>query len=111
MLYSEFIEGTQKPDNKWTYSEYERINRIYNTNNEMSKQDAYKLYQDPDSLTQSLLEDAAIWKAYYVEKSATADKAQKTIEELNQTIKELREEISEIHHLARRISYMTGSDY
>ena len=61
MLYSEFIVGTGAPDNKHTYSEYERINRIYNEDNRMEKSDAYRMYRKPDELTLELmneLEDA-----------------------------------------------------
>lgn len=47
MLYSEFLEGTGQPENIWTHKEYERINRIYNDNENMEKEEAYALFQNP----------------------------------------------------------------
>lgn len=57
MLYSEFLSGTNAKDNLHTYSEYERINVIYNNNDSMDKSDAYKLYREPDELTTKLLHE------------------------------------------------------
>lgn len=57
MLYSEFLAGTEAPDNKHTYSEYKRIEKIYNNDDNMEKADAYKMYQKPDSFTAELIED------------------------------------------------------
>lgn len=109
MLYSEFIEGTQQPDNRWTYSEYDRINRIYNDNEDMSKAEAYKLYQDPDPLTKTLLEDVALWKGLYIEKAAAAVKAQKMIDTQAHTISDLQNKIGEVERAARHIiNYVNG---
>ncbi|MBQ7067128.1 MAG: hypothetical protein IJN92_09955 [Lachnospiraceae bacterium] len=47
MLYSEFLKGTGQPENIWTHKEYERINRIYNDNENMEKEEAYALFQNP----------------------------------------------------------------
>lgn len=33
MLYSEFLIGTEAPDNAYTYAEYKRIEKIYNADN------------------------------------------------------------------------------
>ena len=57
MLYSEFLIGTEAPDNMHTYAEYKRIEAIYNNDNTMEKKDAYAMYQKPDQLTESLLEE------------------------------------------------------
>ena len=41
MLYSEFLRGTEMPDNKEVYSLYERVNALYMENNSWDKEDAY----------------------------------------------------------------------
>lgn len=55
MLYSEFLEGTKAPDNLYTYSEYERINKVYTDCDLMTKQEAYKMYMKPSKVIQELL--------------------------------------------------------
>lgn len=78
MLYSEFLLGTNAKDNLHTYSEYERINVIYNNNNSMDKTAAYKLYREPDELTSKLLqelEDARTQARDYANSLVTLRKA------------------------------------
>lgn len=45
MLYCEFLEGTGAPDNQHSYKEYKRIEKIYNADDTMEKQDAYAMYK------------------------------------------------------------------
>lgn len=47
MLYSEFLLGTGQQENCYALKEYERINHIYNMNEDMSKEEAYAMYREP----------------------------------------------------------------
>ena len=45
MLYDEFITGTKARDCKATFDQYETIEKIYNECEDMTKEDAYKLWK------------------------------------------------------------------
>lgn len=57
MLYSEFLIGTGAKDNLYTYSEYQRIEHIYNNDNLIDKCDAYKLYNEPSPIISQLISE------------------------------------------------------
>ena len=63
MLYSEFLTGTNQTENDWTLEEYNRINALYMDSDTMTKEEAYRLYNEPDQLVKNLLEDKATYKA------------------------------------------------
>lgn len=82
MLYSEFLNGINKTENKYNYAEYERINAIYNANNDMTKEDAYKLYNEPNEVIKALLEENSFLKDLNLNKEIENSKMRKTIQEL-----------------------------
>lgn len=84
MLYSEFLNGTQATDNKYSYQEYKRIEEIYNNDNSMSKEDAYKLYKKPDAFISGLLEDLEDARSQAREISYKYCKLEKESEELKE---------------------------
>ncbi len=86
MLYNEFLEGTKAPENLYTYNEYKRIERIYNYNENMSKEEAYKLYVEPDALTKALLAEIEKYAYEAVEAKSQAIKAQKEVEEYREKL-------------------------
>ena len=56
MMYYEFLEGTQAPDNACTYKQYVELEKLYNSNDSYSKEDIYKMYVAPDPMNAYLLE-------------------------------------------------------
>lgn len=84
MLYCEFLEGTNAPDNMHTYAEYKRIEEIYNNDNSMEKHDAYALYQKPDALTAELLTEISRLKAENYQLRAKNHKLEKSCDELKE---------------------------
>lgn len=88
MLYSEFLNGTYEPDNKWTYKEYQRIEAIYNEHEEMTKEEAYKLFREPDDFTRMLLDEIAELKESKATWHARAEKLQKDVDKLQSKLKE-----------------------
>lgn len=45
MLYTEFLEGTKAREDSKTFNQYETIEKIYNECEDMTKEDAYKLWR------------------------------------------------------------------
>lgn len=45
MMYSEFLKGTGAPENKETYEQFSVINRIYMDCCQMTKQEAYDIWE------------------------------------------------------------------
>jgi len=45
MLYDEFLKGTKAQENSRTYAQYETIEKIYNECEDMTKEEAYKLWR------------------------------------------------------------------
>ena len=116
MLYGEFLAGTQQPDNPYTYSEYKRIEAIYNNDNSMEKEDAYKLYQEPNEITAELLDRAADYKAdliitraSYREKVKEADRIRKELGEARAEILRLEMQIRRYENAAHQLFYATGT--
>lgn len=89
MLYGEFLTGINRNESKYNYKEYERINAIYNNDNEMSKEDAYKLYKEPDPFTQELMTENEFWKSKNLEKEIQIYNLEKEAEKLKNEIKSL----------------------
>lgn len=112
MLYSEFLQGTQAPDNRWTFKEYKRIEEIYN-NNAITHEEAYKLYQEPDAFTACLLSDYAKVKTdkiYYSIKidnltkeleavKAELEKEQRLRRSIQETINQAAKEAHDLYYL------------
>jgi uncharacterized protein YydD (DUF2326 family) len=116
MLYSEFLTGTEAPDNEYTYSEYERINAIYNNNNSLTKGDAYRMYQEPPQLIKNLIESRNTYKADMIaaraENRATHDELNAKLHELGQAraeILKLEAEINRYRNAAHALYYATGT--
>lgn len=86
MLYTEFLNGTMEPDNKYTYREYKRIEAIYNSNNDMTKEEAYRLFREPDAFTKELLEDISEYRSASIQKSITIKSLEKEISDLEKKI-------------------------
>ena len=86
MLYTEFLNGTFEPDNKWTYKEYKRIEAIYNNNNDMTKEEAYRLFREPDPFTRELLEEIAELKSLNIQKEINLSKLEKDKKTLTEKI-------------------------
>lgn len=57
MLYDEFLRGTRTTENEYNYAEYRRIEKIYMDSDNMSKEEAYKLYNTPNDLLLTLMEE------------------------------------------------------
>ena len=89
MLYSEFLIGTEAPDNMHTYAEYKRIEAIYNNDNSMEKKDAYNMYQKPDEFTKSLLEEISRLRAENSELQYKNKKQSSQIEDMSSQIRTL----------------------
>lgn len=87
MLYSEFLNGTYEQDNPWTYKEYKRIEAIYNDNDEMTKEAAYKLFREPDDFTKELLEELTDVKNSKSVYRARVEKLEKDIKALEDTLR------------------------
>lgn len=116
MLYGEFLAGTQQPDNPYTYSEYKRIEAIYNNDNSMEKEDAYKLYQEPNEITAELLDRAADYKADLIiarasfrEQKEEADRLRKEVGEARAQILKLEIELNKFRTAAHQLYYATGT--
>lgn len=45
MLYEEFLTGTKAKENANTFEQYQAIEKIYNDCEDMTKEDAYKLWR------------------------------------------------------------------
>ena len=45
MLYTEFLAGTKAREDSKTYEQYQTIERIYNDCEDMTKEDAYKIWK------------------------------------------------------------------
>ncbi len=45
MLYDEFLTGTKARETKSTYDEYKAIEKIYNACEDMTKEDAYRIWK------------------------------------------------------------------
>lgn len=97
MLYAEFLSGTMQPDNKYTWKEYKRIEQIYNNNNDMTKDEAYRLFRYPDKFTMDLLEDIAELKSCDTQKGILLAQLEKEIETLKQTIESQERCIRSFH--------------
>lgn len=82
MLYSEFLIGTEAPDNLHTYAEYKRIEAIYNDDNSMEKQDAYAMYRKPDALTSELLKEISKLQEKNSQLQGKVDQLEKINDEL-----------------------------
>lgn len=115
MLYSEFLTGTEATDNEWTYSEYKRIEKIYNDNNEMSKAEAYKMYQEPNKLIQDLIESRNSYKAAAISAKTLYKAEQEKAEKLSQELQQAKSHIFNIEHELERyrkaahdLYYVTG---
>lgn len=116
MLYAEFLIGTEKPDNEWTYAEYKRIEAIYNNDNSMSKADAYKMYKDPGELIQGLITDKANYKAasiaaksLYNSEHEEAEKLRKELGEARVQILRLEQQLRRYESAAHDLYYVTGT--
>lgn len=112
MLYSEFLQGTQAKDNLHTYSEFQRIEKIYNSDDSMGKSDAYKMYQEPDALIKTLLEELedarhqARENAYQLVKlQREHDQLQKDFDKEKRTRISLQSTIEEAANIADRLYY------
>lgn len=55
MLYSEFLTGTGATDNAYNFAEYKRIEKIYLSDDSMTKSKAYKLYVAPNDFIIGLM--------------------------------------------------------
>lgn len=99
MLYSEFLIGTEAPDNAHTYAEYKRIEKIYNANNNLEKSDAYAMYQKPEGLTQELLLENQKLKSKVTEQRFKIQDLEKEIKQLKKDAwkyKDLKNEAEEL---------------
>lgn len=111
MLYNEFLNGTNAPDNPHTYAEYKRIEKIYNADNRMEKIDAYKMYQKPDELTKTLLTEISRLKDERYQLESKLNKIKKENEELRKvqsSYKSLQEEAEE---LKKMFTHFTNDFY
>lgn len=102
MLYSEFLAGTFEPDNLWTHAEYKRIEKIYNDNESMTKEEAYKLYRRPDQLTQIMLDTIGDYKAEAISEKIAREAAEKKAKELQKELGEARQRILNLECQIRR---------
>jgi len=102
MLYGEFLVGTDQADNDWTYSEYKRIEAIYNADNSMSKEDAYKMYQEPNELIKNLLDSVKEYKADTIEARAAFKKEHEEADRLRKELGEARRQILRLEGQLRR---------
>lgn len=98
MLYNEFLNGTGTTANPWTYSEYKRIEKIYNDNNNMSKEDAYRLYEAPNPVVSELIEEVSFLRSLNSQKEYKISK-------LNKSIEELKNEISSLESVRNSLQY------
>ena len=110
MLYDEFLAGTEKPDNAWTFAEYKRIEKIYNNDNRLEKSDAYKMYREPDELTRSLIEAAEDYKAQMIKAKSEIKALWEEIDQRDQEIKFYKDQLTEIRSLAAQIKYEAERD-
>lgn len=90
MLYNEFLNGTNASDNLYTYSEYKRIECIYNNDNSMDKSDAYAMYQPPSGIIAELLKELD-------EARTQAREAARTLSILAKAHEELKEDYRKEH--------------
>ena len=105
MLYSEFLIGTEAPDNAYTYAEYKRIEKIYNADNNLEKSDAYAMYQKPEGLTQELLLENQKLKSKVTEQRFKIQDLEKEIEQLKKDAwkyKDLKNEAKELKKQIQR---------
>lgn len=105
MLYSEFLIGTEAPDNAHTYAEYKRIEKIYNANNNLEKSDAYAMYQKPEGLTQELLLENQKLKSKVTEQRFKIQDLEKEIKQLKKDAwkyKDLKNEAEELKKQIQR---------
>lgn len=103
MLYEEFLIGTEKPDNEWTYAEYKRIEAIYNNDNSMEKSDAYKMYQEPNDLIKALLDKISDYKAEMICAKAENRSLKSQVERLERVAKAKQAQIDEIERIINDI--------
>jgi hypothetical protein len=62
MLYTEFLVGTKAVENSNTYEQYEAIEKIYNVCEDMTKEEAYKLWKQTYGKQQKLDRERTIKK-------------------------------------------------
>lgn len=105
MLYSEFLIGTEAPNNPHTYAEYKRIEKIYNADNNLEKSDAYAMYQKPEGLTQELLLENQKLKSEVTEQRFKIQDLEKEIKQLKKDAwkyKDLKNEAEELKKQIQR---------
>ena len=102
MLYGEFLVGTNQNDNDWTYAEYKRIEAIYNANDSMSKEDAYKMYREPNELIQDLIIDKANYKSASIAAKSLYNSEHEKAEKLSTELGEARAQILRLEQQLRR---------
>lgn len=116
MLYGEFLAGTQQPDNKWTYTEYKRIEKIYNNNDRMTKEEAYQMYREPDEIVKELLDQVSTYKAEAICERIESRTAREKVDTLTGEVKEARTrilileaELNRYKRAAHDLYYATGT--
>lgn len=116
MLYGEFLVGTNQPDNEWTFSEYKRIEAIYNEDDHMEKATAYKMFREPDEVIQELITNKNRFKAEMIEarsqfkaKSEEADKLRRELGEARAQILRMEVEMNRYKRAAHDLYYVTGT--
>lgn len=103
MLYSEFVTGTGCRENEHNYSVYERVNRIYNSDDNMTHEEAYeiaKLWID-NSLSAEEEQKNRETEAQIVSLQDDNEQLTREIQEIQQEIRELRERAEQKKHYKR----------
>ena len=116
MLYSEFLDGINQTENKWNYEEYNRINDLYMNSDTMTKEEAYRLYEEPSQLVKDLMEEKNTYKAEMITARAAykteheePDKTRRELGEARAQILRLESELRRYQRAAHDLYYATGT--